>query len=123
MFTQLNQYRVVLEVMPEFQKGPQALQSLYVRRPSGGQVPLNVFTQVERDHRAAGHQPPGTIPRRHPLVQSGAGHFARRRCRGDRAGHGAHRTAREHSGQLSGHGASLPGLAGQRAAADLWRRS
>ena len=26
MFTQLNQYRVVLEVMPEFQKGPQALQ-------------------------------------------------------------------------------------------------
>ena len=46
MFTQLNQYRVVLEVMPEFQRGPQALQFLDVRSLSGGQVPLNVFTQI-----------------------------------------------------------------------------
>ena len=45
MFTQLNQYRVVLEVMPEFQSGPQALQFLDIRSLSGGQVPLNVFTQ------------------------------------------------------------------------------
>jgi multidrug efflux pump len=46
MFTQLNQYRVVLEVMPEFRQGTQALQFLDVRSLSGGQVPLNVFTQV-----------------------------------------------------------------------------
>jgi multidrug efflux pump len=46
MFTQLNQYRVVLEVRPEFRQGPQALQFLDVRSLSGGQVPLNVFTQV-----------------------------------------------------------------------------
>ncbi len=46
MFTQLNQYRVVLEVMPEFQTGPQALQFLDIRSGAGGQVPLNVFTQV-----------------------------------------------------------------------------
>jgi multidrug efflux pump len=46
MFTQLNQYRVVLEVMPEFQNGPQALQFLDIRSLNGGQVPLNVFTQV-----------------------------------------------------------------------------
>jgi multidrug efflux pump len=45
MFTQLNQYRVVLEVMPEFQTGPQALQFLDIRSVTGGQVPLNVFTQ------------------------------------------------------------------------------
>ena len=45
MFTQLNQYRVVLEVMPEFQNGPQALQFLDIRSWTGGQVPLNVFTQ------------------------------------------------------------------------------
>ena len=44
MFTQLNQYRVVLEVMPEFQTGPQALQFLDIRSLTGGQVPLNVFT-------------------------------------------------------------------------------
>jgi multidrug efflux pump len=46
MFTQLNQYRVVLEVKPEFQKGPQALQFIDVRSIGGGQVPLNVFTKV-----------------------------------------------------------------------------
>jgi multidrug efflux pump len=46
MFTQLNQYRVVLEVMPEFRQSPQALQFLDVRSLSGGQVPLSVFTQV-----------------------------------------------------------------------------
>jgi len=45
MFTQLNQYRVVLEVMPEFQSGPQALQFLDIRSSGGGQVPLNVFTR------------------------------------------------------------------------------
>ncbi len=45
MFTQLNQYRVILEVMPEFQKGPEALQQLEVRG-TGGSVPLNVFTRV-----------------------------------------------------------------------------
>ncbi len=45
IFTQLNQYRVILEVMPEFQKGPEALQALQVRG-TGGSVPLNVFTRV-----------------------------------------------------------------------------
>src|SRR5439155_3720960 len=46
MFTQLNQYRVVLEVKPEFQQGPSALQDIYVRSSYGGQVPLSTFTQV-----------------------------------------------------------------------------
>jgi multidrug efflux pump len=46
MFTQLNQYRVVLEVKPDFQKGPQALQDIYIRAATGGQVPLSTFTQT-----------------------------------------------------------------------------
>ncbi len=46
MFTQLNQYRVVLEVMPEFQTSPEALQFLDIRSIAGGQVPLTVFTRV-----------------------------------------------------------------------------
>ncbi|MGH7232941.1 MAG: efflux RND transporter permease subunit, partial [Nitrospiraceae bacterium] len=45
IFTQLNQYRVVLEVKPDFQQGPDALQHIYVRSFSGGQVPLSAFTQ------------------------------------------------------------------------------
>ena len=45
IFTQLNQYRVVLEVKPDFQQGPGALQDIYVRSLRGGQVPLSAFTQ------------------------------------------------------------------------------
>src|SRR5207244_5599893 len=35
MFTQLNQYRVVLEVKPEFQQAPSALQDIFVRSSYG----------------------------------------------------------------------------------------
>jgi multidrug efflux pump len=45
IFTQLNQYRVVLEVKPAFQQGPEALDDIYVKSVSGGQVPLSAFTQ------------------------------------------------------------------------------
>jgi multidrug efflux pump len=46
IFTQLNQYRVVLEVKPDFKQGPEALRDIYVRSANGGQVPLSAFTQV-----------------------------------------------------------------------------
>jgi multidrug efflux pump len=48
IFTQLNQYRVVLEVAPDFQKDPQDLNNLFVQSSSGGSVPLSAFTQLER---------------------------------------------------------------------------
>jgi multidrug efflux pump len=40
IFTELNQYRVVLAVKSQFQQDPGGLQSLYVRSNNGGQVPL-----------------------------------------------------------------------------------
>jgi multidrug efflux pump subunit AcrB len=40
MYTTLNQYHVVLEVEPQFQYGPGALNNLYVSSSSGQQVPL-----------------------------------------------------------------------------------
>ncbi len=46
MFTELNQYRVILEVKPEFQKGPAALDHIFVETPTGQQAPLKTFTQV-----------------------------------------------------------------------------
>jgi multidrug efflux pump len=46
IFTQLNQYRVILTVKPEFQQGPGALQSIYLRSQAGGQVPLGTITQT-----------------------------------------------------------------------------
>ncbi|MBC7786256.1 MAG: MdtB/MuxB family multidrug efflux RND transporter permease subunit [Methylophilaceae bacterium] len=60
IFTQSNQYRVVLEVAPEFREGPDALAGIYVTATNatdntnsvitpGGQVPLNsIATITER---------------------------------------------------------------------------
>jgi multidrug efflux pump len=47
IFTQLNQYRVVLEVKPEFRQDPDALKQIYLRAAGGGQVPLSTFTAME----------------------------------------------------------------------------
>ena len=46
IFTQSNQYRVVLEVKPEFRRGPDALKDIYVASSSGAQVPLSALTRV-----------------------------------------------------------------------------
>ena len=46
IFTELNQYRVVLAVKPDFQQGPGGLQSIYLRGTAGGQVPLSAITQA-----------------------------------------------------------------------------
>ena len=40
IFTQLNQYRVVLEVKPQFQRSPDTLRTVYVRSQRGEPVPL-----------------------------------------------------------------------------------
>ncbi len=48
MFTQLNQYRVVLEVKPEFQGRPDALRNVYVSAPGGAQVPLLTFARYRQ---------------------------------------------------------------------------
>jgi len=47
MFTQLNQYHVVLEVAPEFQHNPHALDEIYIRSNTGGEVPLSAFTHFD----------------------------------------------------------------------------
>ncbi|MCE9638608.1 MAG: MdtB/MuxB family multidrug efflux RND transporter permease subunit [Betaproteobacteria bacterium] len=46
IFTQSSQYRVVLEVKPEFRKGPAALLDLYVPSSTGTQVPLSAVTRL-----------------------------------------------------------------------------
>ena len=46
VFTQTNQYRVVLEVAPEHRIGPQALARLYVPGSAGALVPLSAVASV-----------------------------------------------------------------------------
>jgi multidrug efflux pump len=47
MFTQLNQYRVVLEYDPAFRQRPEDLEHVYLKSASGGSVPLSAFTQLQ----------------------------------------------------------------------------
>ena len=47
IFTQLNQYHVVLEVAPGFQLNPESLSRIYVKSSNGTQVPLSTFTRFE----------------------------------------------------------------------------
>jgi multidrug efflux pump subunit AcrB len=46
MYTQLNQYHVVLEVDPQYRDDPDALKSIYVPG-AGGQVPLSAISHFE----------------------------------------------------------------------------
>jgi len=46
IFTQSNQYRVVLEAKPEFAKGPQAIAELYVPSIGGQQVPIGAIARI-----------------------------------------------------------------------------
>jgi multidrug efflux pump len=47
IFTQLNQYHVVLEAEPKFQQDPAALGDVYVKSSAGSPVPLSAFTRLE----------------------------------------------------------------------------
>jgi multidrug efflux pump len=46
IFTQATQYRVVLEVQPQFRSGPAAMANLYVPGTGGVQVPLSAVARV-----------------------------------------------------------------------------
>jgi multidrug efflux pump len=46
IFTQLNQYHVILEVKPQYRQNPAALASLYVAGSDGQSVPLQTFTTL-----------------------------------------------------------------------------
>jgi multidrug efflux pump len=47
MFTQLNQYHVVMEVEPQFWESPEGLKQIYVHPATGGVVPLSAIAHYE----------------------------------------------------------------------------
>ena len=67
---QLNQYRVVLEVQPELQHEPEALEHVYVRVADGrARCRCRRSSRIAPGHDAAVDQPPGAVPGDHALVQ------------------------------------------------------
>src|SRR5213075_2675506 len=76
IFTQATQYRVVLEVKPEFRLTPDALKEIRVASSSGQQVPLDAIARIST-HRAALDQPSplwsarwGCRPRYRPISRA-----------------------------------------------------
>lgn len=47
VFTDLNEYHVVMEVDPKFQQNPDSLKGIYVQSKTGMEVPLSAFTHYE----------------------------------------------------------------------------
>jgi multidrug efflux pump len=58
MYTSLNQYHVVMEVAPQFQRDPDALKNIYVKSSGGTNVPLTAVTKYQsaRTSLAVNHQ-------------------------------------------------------------------
>ncbi|HKD13814.1 MAG TPA: efflux RND transporter permease subunit, partial [Candidatus Angelobacter sp.] len=62
IFTQLNQYHVVLEVNPQFQQDPNSLKDIYVKSVTGTQVPLATFSHFETANTSLAINHQGQFP-------------------------------------------------------------
>jgi hydrophobe/amphiphile efflux-1 (HAE1) family protein len=62
IFTQLNQYHVVLEVDPKYQQSPSSLRQIYVKSATGALVPLSAFTTVAASTSALSINHQGQFP-------------------------------------------------------------
>ena len=102
VFTQLNQYHVILEVAPEFQVSPDSLHDIYLKSSTGAPGPAQRGHPDVRDHRADPHRPHGAVPLDHRLLQPGRPDFPGRRGQGDRTGG-------EGPAEACGDGRFLPG--------------
>lgn len=80
IFTQTNQYRVVIEVLPEFRKGMNALDNIYVTAPNGGATFARPPGAASPARPGQAHQIPlsalaRVTERAAPLVVSRVGQF------------------------------------------------
>jgi multidrug efflux pump len=62
MFTQLNQYHVVMEVAPDFWQNPQALEHIHVNSSNGQEVKLNAFVRYAPSKTALAVNHQGQFP-------------------------------------------------------------
>jgi multidrug efflux pump len=62
IYTQLNQYHVVLEVDQQFQQNPESLNTLYVKSSTGSQVPLSAFSHIDQTNASLAINHQGQFP-------------------------------------------------------------
>ena len=81
MFTQLNQYHVILEVEAGLPARSRRAQEPLRRVGHGAAGAAQLLHPASSRHHAARHQSPGSVSRRHPLLQPRARRLAGRRRR------------------------------------------
>jgi multidrug efflux pump subunit AcrB len=62
MYKGINQYHVVLEVLPEFQQNPASLNDIYVPSNSGASIPLSTFTHAKMEYNSLTVNHQGLFP-------------------------------------------------------------
>jgi len=62
IYTQQNEYHVVLEVDPKFQLDPSSLDKIYVKSSSGAQVPLSTLAHFQSDNTPLSVNHQGQFP-------------------------------------------------------------
>ena len=114
IFTNSNQYRVILETDPKLQASLDSLGSIYV--PSSHRFGAGAALhrdQGAREHGTAAHRSSRPVSRDRHLVQSGTGRLARRGGRSDQAGARGDRPADQRQYPAARRGARVPEIARQ----------
>jgi multidrug efflux pump len=62
IFTQSTQYRVVLEVAPQFRQNPQSLAQIYVPTTSGTPVPISSLAHISQSNSLLSVERLGQFP-------------------------------------------------------------
>ena len=108
MFTQSNQYRVVLEAAPSFRQSPEILGIYTSIRTSGARRSTQRVYSRPVLHCPVVYEPAGAVSCGDDLFQSGAARITRRSGEADRTSRARVEIARQHRRQLSRHSPSIP---------------
>ena len=121
IYGQANQYRVVLEALPMYQRDPSILSKLYL--PGRGGRPGAALGGGETDphHRAAGDFASGAVPGGFAQLQPGARRSLGRRGRGGQDHRNPDRHARQHRRRVRRRCRRILEIAGRPALADPGR--
>ena len=100
IYTQRNQYRVILEVDPQYQRDPNDLSHIFVSGSGGTQIPLSNVARFERGIAPLVINHQGQFPGGHDLVRPAGGRGARGRDAGRAPGGARHAHAGHHPGRV-----------------------
>lgn len=117
IYTDVSDYTVKLEVLPDLQDSASVLSSIYLRSDRGALVPLDTLGHLQKRGRPPDRQPSGAVPRRERQLQ-----YLSRLRHGRRhagcGGHGGNHSARYRDRQLHRNRPGLPVLCRQHDPAD-----